>query len=204
MPYLSRHLSTLRTGHLQQALHIFKYLDIHEENTLALDPTKIVMPNPSDDSIDQRIANMRRVHRNATDDVPPNAPEPLGQPIQINCFVDSSHANDLATRRSQTGILMHCNMAPIVWCSKRKKCVQSSTFGSEFVALRIATELIIAPRYKSHMFGIKVDGPANVFCGNESAWKSVINPESTLAKKHDATCYHKVRESIAAGIIIVY
>ena len=32
--------------------------------------------------------------------------------------------------------------APVVWYSKRQNTVESSTFGSEFVALRVATELI--------------------------------------------------------------
>jgi hypothetical protein len=36
------------------------------------------------------------------------------------------------------------------------------------VALRIATEMIEGLRYKLWMFGISVDGPADVFCDNKS------------------------------------
>ena len=147
---------------------------------------------------------MRRVYRDAKEDIPHDAPEPLGNSVQINCFVDASHANDLITRRSQTGVLIFCNMAPIIWYSKRQSTVESSTFGSEFVALRIATELIISLRYKSRMFGVPIDGPANVFCDNQSVYSSSTQPDSLLKKKHNAICFHKVRESAAAGIITVH
>lgn len=35
---LSTYLSNPRTGHLQQALHIMKYLEIHHSNELTFDP----------------------------------------------------------------------------------------------------------------------------------------------------------------------
>ena len=35
---LSRYLAQLRTGHLVQELHIFKYLDQHKNSELAFDP----------------------------------------------------------------------------------------------------------------------------------------------------------------------
>jgi hypothetical protein len=34
------------------------------------------------------------------------------------------------------------------------------------IALRICKELIVAMCYKLRMFGVKIDGPANVFCDN--------------------------------------
>ena len=111
---LSRYLASPRTGHLIQDLHIFKFLDIHHENTIALDPTKILVPNPTDNSICSRIQSMRMVYGNVTEEIPHDAPKPLGRSIQINCFVDASHANDMMTRRSQTGILIFCNMALVI------------------------------------------------------------------------------------------
>jgi len=62
----------------------------------------------------------------------------------MNVFVDANHAGNLVTRRSHTGILIYCNQAPIMWYSKAQKTVETSTFGSEFVALRIAVELVEA------------------------------------------------------------
>jgi hypothetical protein len=199
---LSRYLVQPRTGHLLQALHIFKYLDIHSKNELAFDPATHEIDDPV--ATNSRIRAMKDIYPDAEEDLPPNAPEPRGNSIQVNCFVDSDHAGDRVTRRSQTGIILYCNSAPIVWYSKRQNTVESSTFGSEFVALRIASELIISLRYKLRMFGIPVDGPANVFCDNESVYKNSAFAESTLKKKHNSICFHRIRECVASGILVVH
>ena len=54
------------------------------------------------------------------------------------------------------------------------------------------------------MFGVPIDGPAQVFCDNEAVVKNTSNPESSLNKKHLACAYHKVRESVAAKIMIIF
>ena len=151
---LSSYLASPRTGHLVQALHIFKYLELHNKNDLAFDP--MYQKVESDQNIEEKIEEMRKIYLDAKEDVPPNAPEPRGRPVQVVCFEDSDHAGNRVTRRSQTGILLYINSAPIVWDSKRQNTIESSTFGSEFVALRIASDLIISLRYKLRMFGIPI------------------------------------------------
>jgi hypothetical protein len=56
----------------------------------------------------------------------------------------------------------------VMWHSQRQNTVKMSTFGSEFVALWAACDMIVALRYKLQMFGIPLDGAACVFCDN---WK---------------------------------
>ena len=135
--------------------------------------------------------------------LPPNMPEPRGHAIKVSCFVDADHAGNLVTRRSHSGILIFLNNAPISWYSKRQNTVESSTFASELIAMRIAVEQVEALRYKLRMFGVPIDGPADMFCDNESVVKISTSPSSTLSKKHNAICYHKIRESAAAGTIRV-
>ena len=53
------------------------------------------------------------------------------------------------------------------------------------------------------MLGVTVDIPADVYCDNESVTKNASNPESTLSKKHNSICYHRVREAAAAMMIRV-
>jgi predicted oxidoreductase len=53
------------------------------------------------------------------------------------------------------------------------------------------------------MFGIPLDGVANVFCDNQSVVINATIPVSTLKKKHNAIAYHRVREAIASRIIRV-
>ncbi len=63
-------------------------------------------------------------------------------------FVNADHAGCQLTRRSHTGVILYINRAPIIWYSKRQNTVESSTFGSEFIAMKIAIELIEGLRYK--------------------------------------------------------
>lgn len=71
------------------------------------------------------------------------------------------------------------------------------------MALKIATELIQGLRYKLRTFGIPIDGPSDVYCDNEAVTKACINPDVTLAKKHNAVAYHKCREAVAMRMIRV-
>ena len=123
--------------------------------------------------------------------------------MSTHCFVDANHAGDTENRRSQTGILLFCNSAPIIWHSKRQNSVEASTFGSESTALKNATEMIEALRYKLRMFGVPIEGPTNVFCDNEAVCKNSIRPESVLSKKHHSIAYHRNREAVAAGTMRV-
>ena len=79
---------------------------------------------------------------------PPDAPEPLSVPVVMAAFMDANHAGYKATRRSHTGVIIFLNNALILWFSKRQTTVESSTFGSEIVAMQIAIELVEGLRYK--------------------------------------------------------
>ena len=128
---------------------------------------------------------------------------PQGHAVSTHCFIDADHASNTATGRSQTGILISLNKAPIVWYSKRQNTVETSTFGSKFIAMRMAVEHIEALRYKLCMFGIPIEGPTNVFCDNEAVFKSTTIPASMLKKKHNSICYHCCREAVAAKVMRV-
>jgi hypothetical protein len=143
------------------------------------------------------------MYPDAQEEIPENCPTPLGKGVQINIFTDAAHADDLVTRRSTTGIIIFVNGTPIRWYSKRQNTVEGSTYGSEFIAMRIATEFAIALRHDLRMLGIPLVGPANMFCDNQSVVLNSTVPSSMLKKKHNAISYHKVRESIAAGSIRV-
>jgi hypothetical protein len=131
----------------------------------------------------------------------PNAPPPRGLPVQINAFVDASHARNRLNRCSHTGNLIYLNRSPTIWYSKALKNIETLTFGSEFVALRLATEIIRGLCYKLHMFCVPINGPANVLVDNDTVIKNATIPSSILQKKHNSMCYHYVRESVAAGIM---
>ena len=47
-------------------------------------------------------------------------------------------------------------------------------------------------------------GGVSVFCDNNSMYSNASFSESSLKKKHNAICFHRVRECVAAGIMIVH
>ena len=57
--------------------------------------------------------------------------------------------------------------------------------------------------YKLRMFGVPIKNEARVFCDNESVVKSSTFPESTLKKKHVSIAFHRIREAVAAGKILI-
>ena len=193
---LSRYLAAPRTGHLDQVFHIFGYLKKYNKSTMVFDDTI-----PFFDESRFAVCDWAEFYPGACEPEPPKAPELRGQSITMSCFVDADHAGCRVTRRSHTGVLIFINRAPILWYSKRQNTVESSTFGSEFVAMKTAVEQVEGLRYKLRMMGIEVDGPTNVFCDNESVVMNTTRPESTLKKKHNAIAYHRTREAQAAGII---
>jgi len=171
----------------------------HGRSKLVLDLSKPKL----DESVFCSDVDWKDFYGDVEEELPPSMPKPRGRSIQISAFVDVAHTGNLVTRRSHTGILIFLNNALISWYSKQQNTVETSTFGSEFVSLCIVTEQIKALRYKLRMFGIPIDGPANVFCDNEGVVKNTSIPESTLTKRHNAINFHAVREAAAASIIRV-
>ena len=137
----------------------------------------------------------------AEEAIPGNYPPPRGKPVYVGWYVDADHAGNLLTRKSNTGIIIFVNNSPIIWYSKRQNTVESSSFGSEFIASRIATETIEGLRYKLRMFGVAIDGPADMFCDNQSVVTNVSISSYVLNKKHDSIFYHRFREAHTAGTI---
>jgi hypothetical protein len=174
---LSCYLVSPREGHLQQAYQIFACLKQFNRPALVFDDSE---PKISTDNF--HCCDWSSQYPGATEKVPPDAPEALGHSVVTTCYVDADHAGCQVTRRSHTRVLMYVNCAPIVWYSKCQNTVESLTFSSEFIALKIAVELIESLRYKLHMFRIPIDNSTIVSCDNEAVVQNVTRPESTQKK----------------------
>ena len=195
---LSQHQALLRREHLEAIYHLFAYLKKHENGA------QIVF-DPKTPQINEQVFNANAdwwdFYGDISEELPLNMPEAKGQPVVVSCFVDANHTGNMITCRSHTGILMYVQNAPIVCFSKPQNTVESSSFGSEFVALRAAKDMIVALQYKLRMSWVSIAGPANVFCDNNGIVKNTTIPESMLAKKHNAINYHAICKAVAAGIL---
>ena len=139
----------------------------------------------------------------ATELIPVDMPEPRGNKLLMTTFVDSNHAADTVTRRSRTGIIIFLNSAPIFWSSKKQNSIETSTFGSEFTAMKAAVEVSEGLRYKLRMMGIPIDGPTRIKGDNMAVVSNTSIPESVLKKKSNSIAYHYVREHVASGSMLV-
>ena len=140
-----------------------------------IDPNNFIGSSPDE---------FKEQYRDAKEEVPYNMPEPRGRFVVVTAFVDAAHASDKRTRRSHTGYVIFINRAPILFYSKRQSTVESSTFSSEFIALKTCTESIIALRFKLRMFGVPINGPALVLNDNQSTVNNSSKIESIFNKKH--------------------
>jgi hypothetical protein len=128
------------------------------------------------------------------EELPPNMPEPQGQGFTMSAKVDADHASDTVTRRLRTGFLVFLNCVLVCWSSKKQASVESSSFGSEFIAMKQCCEYIRGLCYKLRMLGIPCDGPVYIYGDNQSVLANTSVPDLTLKKKSQSIACHFVRE----------
>jgi len=188
-------------GHLTRMLRVFGYLKFHPTLGISMVPMVSSFPTSSTEFVHQQ---WKEQYPHATEEIPTDAPAPLGRPITLVAHVDASHASNLVNRRSVTGLVVLANGVPIYWHSKEQNTIETSTFGSEIVAARIAAEKLLAYRYKLRMMGVPISGPSLLFGDNKSVVTSCSVLSSSLKKRHNALSYHKIRECVAAGVIRLF
>ena len=98
------------------------------------------------DYADVQVPNynwMYTVYRNVQEEISDRHPTPLRKEVIITSYVDANLYHDITMGWSMMGILHFLNSTPIDWFSKCQATVETATYGSEFVAGRIATDQMI-------------------------------------------------------------
>jgi hypothetical protein len=196
---LSRFSAAPRTHHLELALHLFGYLKKNPNRRIVLDSRPLLI----DESLrtDSFHPDFLEDYPDAAEDMDDSFPTPFGDELTTSVFFDADHAHDHATRRSITGIIVFVGSTPVIWQSKRQRCIATSTYFAEFIAMRSAVEEAISIRYMLRCLGVPVTRPTDLFGDNFGVIQSAEIPEGDLKKKHIAISFHYVREAIAARIV---
>ena len=138
---LSSYVAMPREGNLQQAFHIFAFLKRKHNARLVLD---LSYPTINETAFERK--EWYKFYGDVKEEVPsetdPDYREPRGKGFVIRSSVDSDHARDSVTRRSRTGFVVFVNCAPIYWFSKKQVGIETSTFGSEFIAMKQCCEYL--------------------------------------------------------------
>ena len=195
---LSRYNMAPREGHIQALQHLFGYLKAHHDGQILIDTGEAPIRKQA---IVSQGFSWAEFYEDTCEDIPSDSPKAQGNMMRLTCYVDADHARDKLTRRSVTGIILLVNNTPVTWVSKRQKTVETSTYGSELVASRIAVDLLIEWRYKLRMLGITIEDQSWLVGDNMAVILNTTLPSSSIKKKHLACNYHRVREAIAGGFI---
>ena len=133
--------------------------------------------------------------------IPSDSPKPLGKSVTTTRALDANPLHCLATGASLTACLHFCNQTPTDWYSKNQATVETSTYGSEFVAAKTATEHIMDLRYTLKCLGVSIKSKSYMFGDTRPVVTSATLPHPTLSMRHNILASHKVREAIGTKII---
>ena len=197
---MGRFRTAPRKGHLERVKRIVGYLKKYDAGAIRFrtcepDYSHLVEPN-----VDWTYS----VYGNVTEDIPPDIPKPLGKSVVLTCYVDANLLHDMVTGRSAMGIMHMLNQTPVDFMSKRQDTVETATYGSEYVAARVATEQVMDLRNTLRYFGVPIENRTYMFGDNQSVVTSSTLPHSVLKKRHQLLAYHRVREAIASKILMFY
>ncbi|CAJ1948049.1 unnamed protein product [Cylindrotheca closterium] len=198
---LNRFSSAPCEGHLELAFYLFGYLKKFPNKQLPVDSRPLELCPTLTATKGTFKADFLEEYPDAKEDRDPKEPKAFGKPVQTSVFFDANLAHDLVTRRSITGLLVYVGSTLVSWTSKRQGCIASSTYCSEFIAMRAATEEAISIRYMLCSLGVPVEEPTNLLGDNLGVIQSAAMKDADLKKKHVAISYHCVREAVAAQII---
>ena len=118
--------------------------------------------------------------------------------------MDANLDHCLATGKSLTRCLHFVNKTHVNWYSKKQATVETATYGSEFVAVKTTTELIMDIRQTLRYIGAPIGSKSFLFGDNRSVVTSATLPHSTLTKHHNILAFHRVREAIGANFMAFY
>ena len=186
-----------RRGHLDRVKRIIGYLSKMRHAVIRVrtdEPDYSDLPDPQYD--------WTEIYGDVKEEIPSDAPEPLGKWVTLSHFLDANLMHDILTGRSVTGILHLLNQTPIDWFSHKQATVETATYGSEFVASRTCVEQVIDLRATLRYLGVRIRDKSYMFGDNKSVVDSSTTVHAKLHKRHSILSFHRVREAIASGMIL--
>ena len=128
-----------RAGHLERLKRIIGCLA-----NFPLGSLRFMTHEPDFSNLpDKEYEWQRTVYSGAKEEIPRDIPEPKGKHVTTTTYVDANLHHDQVTGRAVTACLHFVNATTSHLHTKRHATVETATFGSEFVAARIATGQII-------------------------------------------------------------
>jgi hypothetical protein len=127
------------------------------------------------------------------------------QRLQLSVYCDSDWASNIDDRKSTCGYIIYLGSFPIVWRSRRQKGKPAtSSCEAEYRSIHeVLNEIVWIIAFMGEL-GLLVPTPVRVFCDNQSANDLAYNPVHHDRTKHIDVRYHRIREYILDGTIMVH
>jgi hypothetical protein len=125
-------------------------------------------------------------------------------PTSLHGYVDASWAEDLDTRRSQTGYVFCYGNAAISWNSHLQRLVTMSSTEAEYVALGEAVkEALYLRNLFSELFSA---APPSIplFEDNQSTIKQALNTQSSRRTKHIDIRHHFLKQHVSNNVVTLH
>ncbi len=184
-------------GHLKALFHMFPHLEKKHNVVQVFNPREPSINHADFSKLDWLNTVYANERGELIEDLAKELPRPFGKEFVIRMLVDSDHAGDHVTRWSRSGFLVFLNSALIYWTSKKQTTIETSSFGSKFMAMKTGTEYLRGLRYKLRAMGIPVTNPVYVYGDNKSVLCNTTAPDSQLKKKSNSVGYHHCCEGVA-------
>ena len=131
-------------NHLIELKWIFEYLNKFPDKRICIDSSDLL-------DIGERVgppeADFSQQYPDAKEEADPKFPRPKRRSLSTSVWFYSDHTHDKVTFRSITGLITYVGSTPVYWASNHQEAIETSTFGTEFVAGRVAAEEAISIRY---------------------------------------------------------
>ena len=113
-----------RKGHLERLKRVYSYITKMKHGTI-----RVRMEEPDFSALPSKPYKWDySVYGNVKEELPKDAPEPLGKYVTTTHYVDANLFHDVLTGRSVTGTLHLLNKTPIDYYSKKQATVETATY----------------------------------------------------------------------------
>jgi hypothetical protein len=118
--------AALQIGHLEHVKHIIGYVSKMRHVAIRMQTVEPDLSSYSMPNYDW----MNTIYGDCQEEVPADAPPPLGHYVTTSHYVDVNLMHDLVTGKLVTGCIHFLNQTPIDTYTKKQTTVETATYGS--------------------------------------------------------------------------
>ena len=130
-----------------------------------------------------------------------DTPAPKGKYATTLIYLGSNLCHNVLTERSVTGVIHFLNKTLVDWHSKKKSVVETAICDSKYCSARACVKKILDLEVILRYLGVPIQSLSYVFGNKKVLWIVAWPPNGKTHKRHISMSFHRIRESLADGIV---